>query len=249
MVAGWYSLQCQRFASCVRTKSQPVRDTDADDAVHRLVFLHYEIQALTLCIKVEIFWWLQMSRYACWSSIWKSNFRLSAEYYLTARTRLAYHTLTYIPCKVMQMNIGLEPWHIWVIIAVCLFIGEVFLPTFFLASLGLGALVGAAAHQISGDLGWGIGSFAIGSSISLILIRPYFTKLLAPEEPSSFGASGMIGDLIVVTDASDVGGTLKAKYRDSLWSLKSEQDLFEGDRVVITSVDGSTLIVEKAEEE
>jgi len=147
------------------------------------------------------------------------------------------------------MNIGLEPWHIWVIISVCLFISEVFLPTFFLASLGLGALIGAAAHQISGDLGWGIGSFAVGSTISLILIRPYFAKLLAPEESSSFGASGMIGDHIVVTDASDVGGKLKARYRDSLWSLKSEQDLFEGDRVVITSVDGSTLIVEKAEEE
>jgi len=147
------------------------------------------------------------------------------------------------------MDIGLEPWHIWVIIAVCLFIGEVFMPGFVLASLGLGALLGALAHQFTNEMGWGIGSFAVGSAIALLLVRPYFTKLFEPEESSSFGAAGMVGDKIFVSDASDVGGTLKARYRDSLWSLKSDDELLEGDQVVITEVDGSTLIVKKVEEE
>lgn len=95
----------------------------------------------------------------------------------------------------------------------------------------------------------GVGSFALGSGAALLLIRPYFSKLLAPEERSSFGAAGMVGDAITVSDASDVGGQLKARYRDSLWSLKSEDELFEGDQVVITDVEGATLIVKKIEED
>lgn len=147
------------------------------------------------------------------------------------------------------MDIGLEPWHVWTIIAVCLFIGEVFLPGFILASLAVGALVGGIAHQLTDDMGWGIGGFALGSGVSLILIRPYFARALAPEEPSRFGADGMKGDIITITDASDIGGTLKARYRDSIWPIKSAEELFEGDRVVITDVDGSTLIVSKVEED
>jgi membrane protein implicated in regulation of membrane protease activity len=147
------------------------------------------------------------------------------------------------------MEIGLEPWHVWTIIAVCLFIGEVFLPGFLLASLGVGALAGAAAHQFTDDIGWGIGGFAVGAGISLVLIRPYISKALAPEESAVFGADSMVGDVITVTDAGDVGGSLKARYRDTLWSLKSHDELFEGDRVVITAVEGTTLIVQRAEEE
>ena len=147
------------------------------------------------------------------------------------------------------MDMGLEPWHLWVSIALCLLIGEVFVSGFVLASLGLGALTGALVHQLTGDMGWGVGSFALGSGAALLLIRPYFSKLLAPEERSSFGAAGMVGDAITVSDASDVGGQLKARYRDSLWSLKSEDELFEGDQVVITHVEGATLIVKKIEED
>ena len=146
------------------------------------------------------------------------------------------------------MDIGLEPWHLWVIIALCLFIGEVFISGFVLASLGVGALAGAFAHQLSGQSAWGIGSFALGSGIALLLIRPYFSKLLAPEEPSHFGAEGMLGDSILISDANDVGGVLKARYRDSLWTLRSEDELLEGDQALIIEVDGATLIVKKTEE-
>jgi membrane protein implicated in regulation of membrane protease activity len=143
----------------------------------------------------------------------------------------------------VAMNIGLEPWHVWTIIALCLFIGEVFVPGFLLASLAIGAMAGGVAHQFMGDLGWGIGGFAVGAGISLLLIRPYVAKMLGPEESARFGADNMVGDVITVTDANDVGGTIKARYRDSLWSLQCNDELFEGDSVVITDVQGATLVV------
>jgi len=146
------------------------------------------------------------------------------------------------------MDIALEPWHLWTILAVCLFIGEVFIPGFLLASLGVGSLVAAAAHHFSGDLGIGIGGFVVGAGLSLALIRPYFAKALGPEQESHFGAEGMIGDVVTISDASDVGGSMKARYRDTLWSLRCEQDLFEGDKAEIVDVDGGVLVVKPVEE-
>ncbi len=147
------------------------------------------------------------------------------------------------------MDIGMEPWHIWTIVAVCLFIGEVFLPGFILASLGVGCLVGGLTHQLTDDIGWGLGGFAVGAGVALVLIRPYFARMLGPEEPSRFGADAMIGDVITITDAADVGGALKARYRDTLWQLQSSDDLFEGDRVEITAVQGGTLVVKRVQED
>ncbi|MFK7831350.1 MAG: NfeD family protein [Congregibacter sp.] len=143
------------------------------------------------------------------------------------------------------MDITFEPWHLWTIVSVCLFIGEVFLPGFLLASLAIGALLGAAGHQFGGSVGWGMSGFALGAGVSLVLIRPYFAKILGPEQSSRFGADSMLGDEITVTDAGDVGGALKARYRDTTWSLRCEDELFEGDRVRITAVDGTTLVVRR----
>ncbi|MEM0955133.1 MAG: NfeD family protein [Pseudomonadota bacterium] len=147
------------------------------------------------------------------------------------------------------MNIGLEPWHVWTVVGVCLFIGEVFVPGFILASLGIGAFCGALLHQLTGDMGWGLGGFAAGSAVSLMLIRPYIARALGPEADTKFGADTMVGDTITISDAGDVGGSLKAQYRDTLWSLKTSDELFEGDRAKIIAVEGATLVVQRIEEE
>lgn len=141
--------------------------------------------------------------------------------------------------------IDFDPWHIWVIIALGCFIAEIFVPGFVIASIGVGALVGAAAHQYTGSLNWGIAGWIVGASISFIFIRPIIIKTISSDEPSGFGASGMLGDSVIVTDSEDVGGNPKARYRDSSWILESDDDLIEGDHVEIVGVRGSTLIVKK----
>jgi membrane protein implicated in regulation of membrane protease activity len=140
---------------------------------------------------------------------------------------------------------GFEPWHIWLIIAVLFFVAEVFVPGFVLASLGIGALVAAGVHQYTADLNWGVGGWITGAFLSFLFLRPVVVKTLQDDTPSGFGAAGMVGSTLIVSDAEDVGGTLKARYRDSVWSLESEDDLVEGDRVTITNVHGTTLVVKK----
>ena len=55
------------------------------------------------------------------------------------------------------MDMGLEPWHLWVSIALCLLIGEVFVSGFVLASLGLGALHGCTGPSAYRGYGLGCG--------------------------------------------------------------------------------------------
>ena len=141
--------------------------------------------------------------------------------------------------------IDFDPWHIWVIVALGCFIAEIFMPGFVVASIGVGALVAAAVHQYTGSLNWGIAGWIVGASIALIFIRPVIIKTISSDEPSGFGASGMVGDIVIVSDSEDVGGHPKARYRDSSWILESDIDLIEGDRVEIVDVRGSTLIVRK----
>jgi len=147
------------------------------------------------------------------------------------------------------MNITFEPWHLWTIGALCLLIGEVFLPGFLLASLGAGCLIAAGVHYLSGDMAYALGGFVLGAGVSLALVRPYFAIVFGPEEQSQFGPDAMIGDVVEVTDASDVGGSLKARYRDSSWSLRCDKDLFEGDKAKIVAVDGGVLVVTPVSED
>ncbi|MEE4277407.1 MAG: NfeD family protein [Halieaceae bacterium] len=146
------------------------------------------------------------------------------------------------------MNIGLEAWHLWIIVGICLFIGEVFIPGFLLASLGAGSLAAGAIHYLSGDFAYAIGGFIAAAGAALALIRPYLARALGPEQESRFGADGMIGDVLTVTDASDVGGQLKGRYRDTVWNLRCDDDLFEGDKAEIIAVDSGTLIVKPRRE-
>ena len=143
---------------------------------------------------------------------------------------------------------GFEPWHLWTIVAVVLFALEIFAPGFVLASMGVGALFAAAIHQYTGDLNWAVGGWILGAALSFVFMRPLLVKTMDADKPSGFGASGMVGDVVTVSDSGDVGGRLRANYRGSTWVLESEDDLMEGDRAVITDVRGTILVVTKENE-
>ena len=132
-----------------------------------------------------------------------------------------------------MLDIGLKAWHIWAILGILLFTLEIFVPGFVLASLGVGAFAGAAAHAASGDLGWAIAGFIAGSLIAFVGIRPVLLRTFMDDSPSPFGAEGMKGEIITIIDAGDVGGQLKTQFRGSTWSVTSDDELLEGDRAQI----------------
>ncbi len=148
-----------------------------------------------------------------------------------------------------MLDIGLEAWHIWVMVGILLFTAEIFVPGFVLASLGIGAFTGAGAQAVSGDLGWAIAGFIAGASIALMAVRPILVRTFMDDSPSPFGAEGMKGQLVTIIDAGDVGGQLKTQFRGSIWSIISDDDLLEGDHAEIIDVDGATLKVVRVPKE
>ena len=148
-----------------------------------------------------------------------------------------------------MMDIGLEAWHIWVILGILLFTAEIFVPGFVLASLGIGAFVAAAAQAAFNDLGWAIAGFVVGASIALMAVRPLLVRTFMDDSPSPFGAEGMKGQIVTIIDAGDIGGQLKTQFRGSTWAVVSDDDLLEGDQAEITEVNGATLKVTRINQE
>jgi len=144
-----------------------------------------------------------------------------------------------------MISLGLSPWHLWIIAGVVLLTAEIFVPGFFLAGLGFGAICAALGHYLGGELGWALAAYAIGALVFFIGIRPLALRTFMKREPSRFGVRGMVGQQVTVMDSPDVGGRYYTVFRDSRWSLESDDDLMEGDLAEVVAVRTSTLIVKR----
>ena len=142
-------------------------------------------------------------------------------------------------------DIGLEPWHLWMILGVLLLTAEIFVPGFVLAGLGLSAFVAAAAHLFSDSLGWALVAYSLSALVFLAGIRPLALRTFMDSRPSPFGVNAMIGKRVVISDSPDVGGGLQPILRDTSWSVQSDDDLMEGDEAEIIGVKSTVLVVKR----
>ena len=76
-------------------------------------------------------------------------------------------------------------------------------------------------------------------------IRPLALRTFMDRRPSPFGIQAMLGKRVTVVDSPDVGGGLQAMFRDTLWSVVSEDDLMEGEQAEIVAVKSNTLVVRR----
>jgi membrane protein implicated in regulation of membrane protease activity len=70
----------------------------------------------------------------------------------------------------------LSAWHLWVILAIILFIAEVFSPAFILASFGIGCLLASLSAGLDLGLKMQILGFIAGTLAAFFAVRPFFTK-------------------------------------------------------------------------
>ncbi len=138
-------------------------------------------------------------------------------------------------------------WQIWIIIAVLLFIVEVFIPTFFAASLAIGSLAAA----IFSFLGFGIEiqliAFSLGTLAIFFAIRPFMFKYAHKRngqvETNVDALIGKTAKVIVTIDNSKNEGRVVFEGDD--WKAETENnDILEpGRKVEILKVDSTLLIV------
>lgn len=141
-------------------------------------------------------------------------------------------------------------WHIWVIVAVLLFIGEIFFPTFLLACLGLGCLASAICAAVGFGLKGQLVGFILGTVTAYFGVRPFFqTFMHRSSGHTKTNIEALVGKVGTVTSAVDhrapsgrvqVGG-------DDWRAVNAEEGVLEpGAKVMVVDVEGTKVLVRKA---
>lgn len=144
--------------------------------------------------------------------------------------------------------IDLSPWLIWIIVAVLLFILEIFTPGFLAACLGFGCLGAGLGALIGLDYTVQGIIFMIFSLIVFFGVRPimmkHFHKVTGDYKSNVDALVGKPGLVIEAIDSTSGQGRVKVSGEDWRGAGETEQSLIKGSKVRVLRVEGTKLIVE-----
>ncbi len=134
-------------------------------------------------------------------------------------------------------------WVVWLVLAGGLLVAELFTLTFVLGLLAGAAVLAAGAAALDVPLAGQVAVFALGSGIGYVLIRP-FERLHQRTPTLMTGTAALTGKRAVVTEQIDEHGG-RVKLGGESWSarLQTPGTVAVGAAVVVTSVDGATVVV------
>lgn len=141
----------------------------------------------------------------------------------------------------------IEVWHIWIIIAVLLFIVEIFTPSFLTACLAIGCIAAAISSYFDYGIKIQLLSFSIGTLIGFFGVRPFMLKYAhrnSDKVKTNIDAlMGKIGRVSVTIGNSKNQGRVKVEGDD--WRAETEDNeiINEGERVEVLKIDSTILIV------
>jgi membrane protein implicated in regulation of membrane protease activity len=145
----------------------------------------------------------------------------------------------------------LSAWHIWTIIALILFILEIFTPGFVLASFGIGCIFSALAALVGLGLKLQIVGFMVGTLAAFFGARPLFTKYCYK---ASCGAKTNVEALIgkkgrVTEEINQVSGSGRVLVGGDDWKAVSVAGdvISKGTAVEVVRVEGITVLVRPAQ--
>lgn len=141
----------------------------------------------------------------------------------------------------------LQPWHIWVIIALICFVIEIFTTGFAIACLSIGALASAIACALDLPVIWQIIVFAVFTFLAFVLVRPAVQKYLyRSASRQKTNADALVGKRGRVTsDISPLTGYGRVAIDGDDWKAVSvDGTLIEKGRAVeVVSVDSIIITV------
>lgn len=141
----------------------------------------------------------------------------------------------------------MEPWHIWIIVALIFFIMEIFTPGFAVACLSIGAIGSSIASACGLELKFQILVFAIATLLAFVLVRPVVLKLFHNKSKEVLtNVDALVGKHAIVSEEIKpiVGGRVKVDGDD--WkAVTADGSPVEAGKVVrILKVDSVILTVE-----
>jgi membrane protein implicated in regulation of membrane protease activity len=146
----------------------------------------------------------------------------------------------------VQLLYSLGPWN-WFILGVVLLVLETVIPGVHFLWFGIAAfIIGVLAFALDLAWQWQVLAFALLSVAALFWVRKYARPDVAISDQPDLNVRGQqyIGRSLVVEQAIQ-NGRGKARVGDSLWAVEGP-DTPAGERVKVTGVKGTVLVVERA---
>jgi len=144
----------------------------------------------------------------------------------------------------------MEPWMLWILIAVLLAAGEVMSLSFFLAPFAVGALFAAAAELAGMGAALSIIVFLVSSGLLFGLVRPIARRHLRTPMQLRTGTAALVGRTAIVTERVDNDAASGAvKLEGEVWTARSydgDEVIEPGRRVQVVEIRGATALVSEA---
>jgi len=141
-------------------------------------------------------------------------------------------------------------YHYWLIIGVILLVAEVLSMAAVLIFIGIAALIVAALTFLGviNGLPMQVLIFSLASIVSIVFLRkhlaPIFRGKSSDESLTPLDDTDLINAKGKVAIAAN--GALSVIINGTKWDAKGDENLKEGDSVIVTKVDGISLVVEIA---
>lgn len=142
----------------------------------------------------------------------------------------------------------MEPWQIWIIVALGFFILEIFTPGFAVACLSIGAIGSAIGTAFGCELKFQILIFALVTLLAFVLIRPLVLKFFySKSENVATNVDALIGRQAIVSEEIKpvIGGRVKVDGDDWKAVTADGKSVEAGKIVRILKVDSVILTVEE----
>ena len=143
----------------------------------------------------------------------------------------------------------METWHIWIIIALLLFIIEIFTSGFAIFCISVGAIAAAIASELDMELKGQLICFSIATFASFVAVRPLMIKYFHKKSKQvQTNTNALIGRTAIVTETIDVGhNSGRVKIDGDVWrAIASKGEIIEiGEEAIVEQVNSTILTVKK----
>ncbi|MBQ9475815.1 MAG: NfeD family protein [Bacteroidales bacterium] len=143
----------------------------------------------------------------------------------------------------------IQPWHVWIVIALVCIILEIFTAGFAVACFSAGALVAALGCALGLSLIWQVVIFAVVTFLTFMYVRPILIKLFfkkdSGQKTNADALIGRRGRVSVRIDPAKGEGRVAIDGDD--WKAVSEDGstIEKGEEVEVKKIDSIILTVTK----
>ena len=144
-----------------------------------------------------------------------------------------------------------EIWHYWILAAILFFVLEIFIPSFLMASIGIGCIAAFVGAAINAPLPVQLVLFIIGTTAGFVSVKPFMKKYAYSKKVLNTNASGLIGRIgKVKEEINEEAGTGAVAIDGDLWtSVPFKNEIIKaGEKVRVVNLNSIILTVERLEE-